>query len=288
VLKEAPAHDEKPPRSRIEKDADDDHFGARCMSGRLLDWAARIEYGTAFDKAVLLVLAEAANGETGQTWIGQDTIAARARVSVRKVVSVMAALEKDGLIARKKRFLDNGNRTSDLITVRPSARCADGPGARHDIDQVHAVQGNPKENPKIMNTSSGAGKRVYPEAFEAVWTAYPHFRGRSDKAKSVAAWKRLGGEEQVLLSRAIDAFRATPNATKDGGQYVKAFDRWIVGEQWRDFMAPETPSSAEPSRQIDWALRLSLWRQHGSWPSSWGEKPGREGCQVPRELLEEM
>ncbi|WP_443750094.1 helix-turn-helix domain-containing protein [Asticcacaulis solisilvae] len=253
------------------------------MSGRLLDWAARIEYGTAFDKAVLLVLAEAANGETGRTWIGQDTIAARARMSVRKVGYVLAALEKAGLIARKKRFLDSGNRTSDLITVRPTARCADGPPARHDIDQLHGVQGNPKENPMFIITSTkGKG---YPESFEIAWKAYPHFRGRSDKAKSYTAYARLGGEEQMSLSRAIDAFRTTPTVSNEGGRYVKAFERWIGSGQWRDFVPAATvPTQPEA---IDWAFRMAIFRKQGTWLSAWGEKPGRRGCQVPGEMLEE-
>jgi hypothetical protein len=111
------------------------------------------------------------------------------------------------LIARKRRFLDNGNHTSDLIIVRPTAHGAGGPTAPHDVDHPHGVQGNPKENPKIKTTSSGKGREVYPDAFETVWKAYPHFEGRSAKAKSLTAWARLGGEEQASLSRAINAFR---------------------------------------------------------------------------------
>lgn len=140
-----------------------------------------------------------------------------------------------------------------------------------------------KSNPQTIPSPKANG---YPEGFEALWKAYPHFRGRSDKAKSYKAYARLGGEEQAGLAGAIDAFRATPVATKDGGQYVKAFERWLTSDQWRDFMAPETPSPGKPDDSIDWALRLSFWRQHGSWPACWGEKPGREGCQVPREVLE--
>jgi hypothetical protein len=36
----------------------------------------------------------------------------------------------------------------------------------------------------------------------------------------------------------------------------------------------------------DWAFRMAIFRKQGTWLAAWGEKPGREECQVPREVLE--
>ncbi len=254
------------------------------MSGRVLNWATRVSGGDLAANAVLMVLAEAADDD-GKTFVGQETIAERLDTARLTVNRAMKRLEARGLIVRSRRRREDGYRSSDLIRLTlcdGSLRNAD---LRNNKSESHASQSDtitPSLNPQIIPSPKA---KKYPEAFEALWKAYPHFRGRSDKAKSCAAYARLGGEDQALLSRAIDAFRATPAATKDGGQFVKAFERWLTSDQWRDFIAPETPSPGKPDDSIDWGLRLSLWREHGSWPASWGEKPGRDGCQVPREML---
>lgn len=36
---------------------------------------------------------------------------------------------------------------------------------------------------------------------------------------------------------------------------------------------------------IDWAARLDVWRQDGTWAASWGPKPGEASCRAPPELL---
>lgn len=189
-----------------------------------------------------------------------------------------------GLIVRSPRRRADGHRSSDLIRLTLCDTGSRKKDLRKNTSGSHVSQSyslTPSMNPQIL--SSPKAKR-YPDAFEAVWKTYPHVRGRSDKAKSLAARARLGGEEQVLLSRAIDAFSATPNATKDAGQYVKAFERWIAGGQWRDFVR----KAAEPAQAeaIDWAFRMAIFRKQGTWLAAWGEKPDRKGCQVPGEVLE--
>lgn len=255
------------------------------MSGRVLNWAARVSAGDLTANAVLMILAEAADNE-GKTFVGQETIAARLDTARLTVNRAMKRLEVRGLIVRSPRRRADGYRSSDLIRLTLCDGSLRDAGLRNNEAESHVSQSDsltPSMNPQTVPSPKAKG---YPEAFEALWKAYPHFRGRSDKAKSYKTYTRLGEEERAGLAGAIDAFRATPAASKDGGQYVKAFERWLTSEQWRDFTAPETPSPGKPDDSIDWALRLSLWREHGSWPASWGEKPGREGCQVPREVLE--
>jgi len=185
-----------------------------------LNWAGRADAGDAMAKAVLLLLAEAAN-EQGQTFIAQETVAQRMNACRATVNRAMKRLQARGLIETSRRHRSDGSRSSNLIRLnlcnseRRNSEC------KSNVTQSDSI--TPKNNPQSITSTKTA--KPYPDAFEAVWKAYPHFRGRSDKAKSLAAWKRLGGEAQASLSRAIDAFRATPNATKDGGQYVKAFER---------------------------------------------------------------
>ncbi len=251
------------------------------MSGRVLNWAGRADAGDAMAKAVLLVLAEAAN-EHGVTFVAQETVAKRLNACRATVNRAMKRLQVRGLIETSRRHRSDGSRSSNLIRLSLCNSEQRNSECKPNVTQSDSI--TPKINPQSITSTKTA--KAYPESFEAVWKAYPHFRGRSDKAKSLAAWARLGGEEQALLSGGIGAFRATPAATKDGGQYVKAFERWIAGEQWRDFV-PKAAVPAQPEA-IDWAFRMAIFRRQGTWLAAWGEKPGREGCQVPREMLEDV
>ena len=275
---------------------------------KLVHMAARAQVSDAYEKAVLLILAEAADGLTCQTYIGQSTIAERCSISRRKVVSVMTSLEASGLIQRKRRSKENGHRSSDLITLRLDAPCADGQdarralcegglSARHDIDKVHTVHSlSPSIITQIKDMSSegpkpdqpeskksSPKKDAYPVDFELAWNSYPHHPGRSSKPKSYDQWQKLSPDDRKALLAAIEVFAQSDQATKDNGQWVKAFDGWLKAEMWRDFM----PTDSQPAKcaPIDWDARLETFMRDGSWLSSWGEKPGRDGCLVPAELL---
>lgn len=43
------------------------------------------------------------------------------------------------------------------------------------------------------------------------------------------------------------------------------------------------PRPSEPA--VDWPGRIAVFAEDGTWPHSWGPKPGESGCRVPSELL---
>ena len=246
------------------------------MSGAILNWAARAETPDVTAKCVLMVLAEAADAE-GETWISQGTLAIRCGVRRETVCKAMGRLEDAGLISRQRRSRDDGSRSSDCIRLNAQTCDANAQANVRETSRQCAPDrtAEPPPNPQIKTSmsSDGEARSVCAEAFDAAWQTYPHFRGRSDKKRALAAWSRLGGVEQADLRRAIDAFRAAPEAQKDNGQYVKAFDRWIAGGQWRDFVP-----AADSGSDADWDFRMKAWRERGRWRESWGPKPGEAGC----------
>jgi hypothetical protein len=50
--------------------------------------------------------------------------------------------------------------------------------------------------------------------------------------------------------------------------------------------APRIVASAPV--EIDWRAKVARFAQGGFWPGSLGEKPGREGCRAPDEVLREF
>jgi biotin operon repressor len=154
-----------------------------------------------------MILADAADATTSQTYIGQATIAARCAMSERAVVNVMRRLEAAGLIFRSRRVDAKGYRTSDLITLNltaPNADRADVQAAQgavrdghlnapradrkavltapDDISYLHPVQGIPQNIIPQNNSTSTSLKSEKPKTarassvdakFEPLWTAYP-------------------------------------------------------------------------------------------------------------------
>ena len=86
------------------------------MSGRVLNWAARVSAGDLTANAVLMVLAEAAD-DGGKTFVGQETVAARLDTTRLTVNRALKRLEVRGLIVRSRRRREDGYRSSDLIRL---------------------------------------------------------------------------------------------------------------------------------------------------------------------------
>ena len=78
-----------------------------------------------------------------------------------------------------------------------------------------------------------AGK-PYPPLFEALWSAYPHVKGRSSKAKSHGAWKKLPKPVREALPDAAKRYGAEGREPKqDCG--ARALERWLrdgLHEHW--------------------------------------------------------
>jgi len=268
------------------------------MSGKVLNWAARAPVGDVTAKCVLLVLAEASD-ENGETWIGQETIAERCNVRRETVCGALKRLADRGLISRSKRRRADGYRSSDLIRLTLCEVNSREDNA-HEKGSYVRLTGNLmcakpdsrtlSKNPQIYMSSdlpegeqTRKAKRTYTEEFSKLWKAYPHFPGRSDKGASQRAWEGLSVEDRAALADAIALFSQTPQAAKNDRQFVKGFHLWIKNDLWRDFV-PSVPR-ADQSEAIDWDRRLTSFKNTSAWPSTWGEKPGRDGCVVPADAL---
>lgn len=102
-------------------------------------------------------------------------------------------------------------------------------------------------SPVPTDAPSPKGKRrVYPEAFEAAWKAYPHHENRSSKPNSLAEWKKLPAEEREGLVAAIERFKPKVE-TVCGGKGARCMSRWLKDGLHLNWMEGGSQASA-PTR----------------------------------------
>ena len=91
----------------------------------------------------------------------------------------------------------------------------------------------------------------------------------------------------------LAAYYASPEATKDGGEFAKGAHRIIANDRWESFVeaAPSPIGALAASGPADpndvWRKRVRAF-VHGSgfWNTTdWEAQPGRPGCLVPAEVL---
>jgi hypothetical protein len=107
-----------------------------------------------------------------------------------------------------------------------------------------------------MMTESGSA------AFDAFWLVYPRHQAKKDARK---AWDRLC-PSPALVQEMLTALAwqiASPEWSKQRGQFVPLPASWLRGERWTD----EAPETAPRSQYVPWTcphgqLCDSQWRCH--------------------------
>ena len=131
--------------------------------------------------------------------------------------------------------------------VEPVANCAATPGMAPPKPIL--------EPSSFSSKTTSSQKKVVPSDsdFDQVWRSWPQ-RGRSSKAESRKLWMALAkahGAER--LRSAVQAYLASPDATKDAGGFVPAFERWLKKrtESWLEKSADAASQDAAVSDHVD-------------------------------------
>jgi hypothetical protein len=124
-------------------------------------------------------------------------------------------------------------------------------------------------------------RNAYPDAFDAVWSAYPTDQNMS-KAKAFAAWKSLSAEDRNSLAASIPAFNAY--CRKDPTYRPVHLVRFITERRFDGFVGA---ARAKAASREDWTKRLNFGRTRKQWSTGeWGPAPGAADCLVPAELIQ--
>ena len=247
------------------------------MSLRAFSWAMEVTCPTPTAKLVLLALADAHNGHSGDCYPSLARIIKTTGLSESGVKGAIRALEADGLLSRTVET-DHTGRTKG---VRYDLKCDEGRGRqetpRGREETPEGASGNPtrrrQETPLIKNlekepgkeqetlsasTDADAGgevrlpavrpkKRLLPadypdDAFEAhFWPAYPLKKGKAEAAKAfLKAAPKVPFAELMAGVRRYAATRLGEDPSK-----TKHAQGWLNGERWAD----EHPTGAPHGQQ---------------------------------------
>lgn len=127
---------------------------------------------------------------------------------------------------------------------------------------------------------------------EEVWQDSPGVaRGRSTKSKVEDALRAAAkrGKNLQAVRAGLQAFYASPDATKEGGKYAAGVHRVIQGDRWESFAPKVSHIDAEASRRMwrsqmaDWMEAPEIWDRHAR-----GPRPDEPGCRIPPEVMAEF
>lgn len=156
--------------------------------------------------------------------------------------------------------LDNGE--ADTPTVVPKHRQRQNPSTvfgtvkNKDINKPPIVPHGdaPEDAPKPAQKSARSREKApwRPEAFDALWQAYPR-EGRKAKQRARASWDRLRPEDELIaaMMRALDAAKRSELWRRGIGiPYVAT---WINQQRWTDEPDPPAGDVSEPDTGGYWA-----------------------------------
>lgn len=137
----------------------------------------------------------------------------------------------------------NGSATSQANSPRY------GNQRERESSEVSSPSAAPSENPGDTNIARGlspaARDALAALGFKAFWKAYPRKVGKRDAAK---AWTQTGKERPPVaeLLEALDRLKASPQWSRDGGQFIPHPATWLRRGGWDD--EPEATQVAPPNR----------------------------------------
>jgi uncharacterized protein YdaU (DUF1376 family) len=150
-----------------------------------------------------------------------------------------------------------------------------------------------RETPVVPNGDASPPSIVLRKAdVEAVWDLTPKSArertSRADIERALQSAARRGHAPSAVIA-GLAGYYASPDATKDGGQFAKGAHRMIQNDRWQAFadvsadVAPVDPNAVWRKRVKGFVSGARYWNTN-----DWGHEPGRPGCIVPPEIIAEF
>jgi hypothetical protein len=234
------------------------------MSIQAVGWAFEQRGITPAQKLVLISLADFANGQN-ECFPSQRKIADRCCLSRQGVNAAISALQKAGIISKKKQERDDGSTTSCVYSLNIGV---------NSVDRVVSAVETPACQPDGQGMSSGKTPILEPSSepsigtvkeenarenalapshahgpFEVFWEAFPNKVGKEAARKSWdGSKKKPGARTKVPFEQLMAALRRYREKTDDRPWCNPA--TWLNQERWNDVPAPPViPQNRDPQKQ---------------------------------------
>jgi uncharacterized protein YdaU (DUF1376 family) len=170
---------------------------------------------------------------------------------------------------RERAKQSSGDASGNAPSIAPGTACAvleECPSPSPSPIRVEATplvaEGDGEPGPKVKKQPS------YPEAFEALWKAYPHKKGRSSKPDALAQWRRLDTPTREALPEAARRYaKGGDEPNRECG--APAMERWLKRELYAEWVAaePERPAYVFPGPADLWSAVVA--RKGEAWAQTW-------------------
>lgn len=186
-------------------------------------------------KFVLVALSNRSN-QDGECWPSLKDISFQTALSKRSVINSIDYLVSIGALEKLSRYKE-GAQTSNLYIIKidvvnrmhpPSE-----PYSPPPVNHVHPPS-EPRAPKPSIEPSSESSSNNFPLEFEMFWSTYPSHR-RESRNKAFPAWEKVISEGRATpeqLQASAEAYRASDDATKDGGRYAKGLNAWLNGDRF--------------------------------------------------------
>jgi hypothetical protein len=145
-------------------------------------------------------------------------------------------------------------------------------------------------SPQPECRSAGEVRKTLAEWAEEIWqAASPRGRQRSsrkDVVRALEATVRRGNLPNPIPG-AVRAYYASPDATKDGGEFAKGVHRLLQDDRWQAWGGEaEKPGMTDVSAWPDdrWMAAIERWRMTGRWAAGIGPPPDDPSSLAPPHL----
>lgn len=123
------------------------------------------------------------------------------------------------------------------VPVLPPSKPARAQKSLIDDDQIESQS-------SVCSRRSSPSTPAFSTGFLAVWKAYPHYGGRSSKAKSWDKWRMMrldavAGLPELILSW-VEHLKLSADWQKQDGQFVPAMQVWLANRIWTNGEPPVT------------------------------------------------
>lgn len=278
------------------------------MSIHAMSWAIKVKGLPIATKAVLMMLAECHNGETGQCNPSIRYLREITGLKERALQLHFKALEASGLIARDYAYHGRGKGCSveqynlkigilgtvkkddiDAKDIAPAKECARKIRSMRPQNIALPLKEEPEENRNTPippteqpEPSAALARSVVDQILQIIPKAKASMAPDS-LPKVVRTILRKTPPEQLLA--AVRACYSTERHTREEGQYAPAIYTFLNKGVWKNWAGDQASAPAEMTTE-GWQRAMRHWVDTGEWLADYASPPPSDrGCTAPANMI---
>jgi hypothetical protein len=224
-------------------------------------------------------------------------LAMLAGIQTEQVTNLLGELESAGVFSRSSKGVIYSRRMVRDEKRAKNAQKNGRNGGNPSLCKTKEISGlvNPEDNLEVKAQKPEAiyqkdikeknTKKENPELFDQFWELYPRKDGKGKaREKFKIALSKATPEE---LMRSVRKYSQLCSELKpEERQFIPHPATWLHQERWEDERLKEVEEPVQT--EVSWESRMSVWESRRIWNENWGPEPGKQGCNVPQELLGEL